>query len=304
VGVATVLQPGPTAGRALESSADVIAAAQLGDPAPYYDLGPHGGALPGLTVLRPYPPGSPPAEVVNARGEPVYVCVVGLRVEPPSPREAPAALARYGRQAQLTPVTFDRQFRYEIASGRFFGPGRAMTVREILDFAYEFHLRTRRWAFRVRRSVWRHFINPLWAATGPAQSTCIWLLGFLYGIATEPSNQDGRASLLYDYAWKDFAERKEAAGHSFQGFVGPPRRILWNLGAVLTLGGVVYWNRPSSGVLNRIIDNETLALAALAVAYLAVDQLGSGLLKLAVIALSRLRRWTVDKGMNVDVRSA
>lgn len=282
-------------------------------------------------MLRTYPSGTPPAKVLNSLGQPVYVCVLFLVVEPRTPGkpfqrlqvsamlhsphlrgrqkpdptcpECPAKLAvdRYAQQPHPLPSQVKQRFTYDIASGRFFRRRRAVSVREVLDEAYDCHVGTLRLAFRIRRALRVSALRLLWGATNRGLASAIGLLGFLYGIATQAHEREGWIDPSRPFTGTDFVETPEATRYSFQGFPGTPRRILWNLVLSLAAGAAFYRYRPESEFLNRVLDNETLALVCLAVAYLVSDQVGSGLLKFVTIVLSHVRAWTLNKLFNIDM---
>ncbi len=269
------LQSGPTAGQELTTSQAVIAAAELVDLGPYYDLRPHGGAGIGFTVLRRYPAGTPVAEVVNGRGEPAFACAVGLRVAPRDPAEArwqhvlvwtarsnphtrdhgpgfrpdcpecptPAALDRFNRSPRLTDLDFDRQFRYEVASGRFFGPKGVMSARQILDHAYDFHVRTVRRSFRLRRWFRNFRWHVAWSAFSGMQAVCVFLLKNLYSVRAQVPPEKRLPDPHHAFSAKDFVEDQEpSTAVTFQGVLISRPRLLWNLCVLGALGGVFYYN--------------------------------------------------------------
>lgn len=158
----------------------VIAAAGANDlPDHYYDIVPQTNAA-GFAIFRRYPSGTSPAAVVTRNGDPALTCMLKLIVEAGSetkgisrvrlsasvhnPYRFKRPVPDYGDPdcpTQESLDTFKKSYRpvdveieesyfYDEFEDKFLGPEGAVTGQQMLDFAYDYHLRTLRWGFRLK----------------------------------------------------------------------------------------------------------------------------------------------------------
>ncbi len=264
--------------RALNTAEGVIQATGVRDFPDYFDVIPYREGA-GFTVKRYYLPNTKPTRVVTAGGQPA-VCVllhfsveearaaagvraVGVYVrllcpygqgriepfnfgDPGCPTPESFALLR-GMQAPLQ-LEFNDEFVYDVGEERFYGQDGPVTPRQILDYAFEFHCRTLRWAFRirwaVRSAVQRALRRTVWSLHGV-------FLGILekgYGIKLRvPPHR--WPTLFPKYTFADFERTGTSETSHFFGFQSSKGALLANL--VVMAGGffIAYWSLPRSGII-------------------------------------------------------
>lgn len=309
----------------------VIAAAGANDlPDHYYDIVPQTNAA-GFAIFRRYPSGTSPAAVVTRNGHPALTCMLKLIVDPGSETKGISRVrlsasvhdphifkrpVHYGDDpdcpTQESLDTFRKSYRpvdveikesyfYDELEDKFFGPEGAVTGQQMVDFAYDSHLRTLRWRFRLKWQTLEVLRNAAFKLVWGGQEACLWLLEHGYRIKRTDKTHYGLKNPLHEFSFKDFEDTLEPSSADFYGLKVPPRRLFSNLCVLMVMLYAAFRLRPRWDFLRSIYDSEVLTTAFLLFGYLFADQVVPMTLKLLVWGLSRLRFRTLFIFRKVNV---
>lgn len=303
------------------TSEGVIRRAGLSARSEYFDVQPVANGT-AFSVKRRYPPRLPLSRVQSRNGAALLSCRIDFFVRPATApggvgrvllraslcdsREDPeditpdsrALLARSRRPLDLI---FRDEFAYDAGEDVFFDEdGRKADVAAMLDYAYEKHCRTCRWAFAQRWRVDSARRACVRWVVWQGQEALLWLLLNGYDIELVESKDEGLGSKLsrfrspfHKYKYCEFRRITETAGQAdrsqFFGFQSSRKSIFSNLTVLAFLYAVLYGLAPRWGFLTAIYNNTALTTAALIFAFLLADVLVPWLLIAAVLGLSRLR---------------
>src|SRR5262249_44195023 len=129
----------------------------------------------------------------------------------------------------------------------------------------------------ARRAVWG------------GQDACMWLLLRFYDVALSLPRE--KVSPFHKFRHSDFVRTAEAEGgkSTFFGFQSSRKNLFTNLLLLTIACYLVYRYAPRGGFLGAIYRNNALTTAALVLGFFAADIVGPFLLKIIIMALSRLR---------------
>lgn len=303
----------------LKTPEAVIAAAGVdGLPGHYYDVIPQTNAA-GFAIFRHYPPGTPPAAVVTHTGNPALTCMLKLIVEKPSETKdisrvrltasvhnpygvgvpvpdyenpdcpTQESLEAFKKSYRPVNVEIEDSYFYDELKNKFFGPEGAVTGQQMLDFAYDYHLRTLRWRFRLKWQTLEALRYTAYKLVWGGQELCLLLLEHGYRIRRTDKTSYGLRNPLHEFSFRDFEETFEPSSADFYGLKVPIRRLFTNLCVLMVTLYLTFLLGSRSNFLSVIYGSEVLTTAFLLFGYVFADQVVPMLLKSLVWGLSRLR---------------
>ncbi len=296
----------------------VIAAAGAGLPDHYYDVVPQTNAA-GFAIFRRYPPGTPPAGVITRSGKPALTCMLKLIVErqsetkdisrvrllatvhnpyrlrrPVPDYEDPdcptqESLHAFKKSYRPVDVEIEDSYFYDEVEDKFFGPEGEVTGQQMLAFAFDYHLRTLKWRFRMKWQTIEALRYAAYKLVWGGQETCLLLLEHGYRIKRTDKTYYGLKSPFHQFSFKDFEETFEPSSADFYGLKVPPRRLFSNLCVLMGILYLAFLLSSRSDFLRAIYRSQALTTAFLLFGYLLADQAIPMVLKSLVWGLSRLR---------------
>ena len=303
----------------LKTPKAVIQAAGVNQlPDHYYDVVPQENAA-AFAIFRRYPPGTPAAAVVTRNGNPALTCMLKLIVEHQSETKGisrvrlsasvhnPSRLQRpvpdyedpncptqesldvFKKSYRPVDVEIEDSYFYDEFEDKFFGPQGAATGQEMLDFAFDYHLRTLRWRFRLKWQTVEALRYAAYKLVSGSQETCLLLLEHGYRIKRTDKTYYGLKSPFHEFSFKDFEETLEPSSADFYGLKVPPRRLFSNLCVLMGILYLAFLLGSRSDFLRAIYRNQVLTTAFLLFFYVLADQAIPFVLKSLVWGLSRLR---------------
>lgn len=241
----------------LKTPEAVIAAAGANDlPDHYYNVVPQTDAA-GFAIFRRYPPGTSPAAVVTRNGEPALTCMLKLIAEPGSETKGISrvrltaslhdpydlklpvpdyedpdcptqeSLATFKKSYRPVDVEIKDSYFYDELEDKFFGPEGAASGQQMLDFAYDYHLLTLRWRFRLKWQGLEALRYSAYKLVWGGQEACLLLLEHAYRIKRTDKTYYGLRNPLHKFSFKDFEETFEPSNADFYGLKVPPPAVIY-----------------------------------------------------------------------------
>jgi len=198
-------------------------------------------------------------------------------------------------------VEIEESYFYDELGDKFFGPEGAVTGQQMLDFAYDYHLRTLRWRFRLKWQTLEALRYAAFKLVWGGQGACLWLLEHGYRIKRTDRTHYGLKNPLHEFSFQDFEDTLEPSSADFYGLKVPPRRLFSNLCVLMAMLYVAFRLRSRWDFLRIIYGSEVLTTAFLLFGYVFADQAVPMILKLLVWGLSRLRFRTLFIFRKVNV---
>ncbi len=287
----------------------------------------------GFAVTRAYPPNTLLGSVVTKSGTPSIVCWIQFVVDPPptpsgvsrvhlnvflhdrwkakhwEPPSSPVydfddpdcptpeAVCTLRKAPKPLSLNFIDNFVYDTMEEKFYDErGQQWTGKAMLDWVYDYHCRTLRWRFRIKRWVGNIARGGIRGLVWHGQKVCMWLLHHGYDITPTP---EALRNPFHEFEFSDFKRTTDREGSTFFGFQSSKRSLFANLVALAFACLMIYCLVPRFGLLRAIYSNTALTTAALVFGFLIADQLVPLVLQGAVCRLSRLRPGLMFLGAKV-----